>query len=276
MERKNSKHSSVLLSATIAALLTQHLVIPVMSSATFEDQKTYYSPDPSSHTPPSHGSGGGHGTPTPSHGTPSHGGGSYGRTPPSGNCGNPPSGGHHPTPPTGGGGGYYNPPPSSTPTTPTIVSPPIILSPPTTPIDPGTPVTPIDPGTPSIPSPPFAFDPNSPPFTCNYWRTHPGLIWRLFGWWGTVGGAFGVASLPGLGSSTNLLQALSNTRPDGLGALYREGTAALLNSMVHRGFPYTTRQVRDRFAAALSSNKAAAAQAKLFKQANEGRTKPRA
>ncbi|CAA2954063.1 Hypothetical predicted protein [Olea europaea subsp. europaea] len=294
MERKRSKHASVLLWATVAALLTQNLVTPVMSSAAFEDQKNYYSPDPGSRSPPLHGSGGGHGTPTPSHGppshgsgggygtpkpshgTPSHGGGSYGGTPPSGNCGNPPSGGHHhtaPTPPTGGGGGYYNPPSSSTPT---IVSPPSILSPPTTPIIPGTPTTPIDPGTPSIPSPPYAFDPNSPPFTCDYWRTHPGLIWGLFGWWGTVVGAFGVARVPGLGSSTNLLQALSNTRPDGLGALYREGTAALLNSMMHRGFPYTTRQVRDSFGAALSSNKAAAAQAKLFKQANEGRTKPRA
>ncbi|KAL2496678.1 protodermal factor 1-like [Forsythia ovata] len=342
MERKRSKHASMLLWATVAALLTQNLVIPVMSSATFEDQKTYYSPDPhtGSHASPPHGSGGGHGsTPTPSHRTPSHGGGSYGGTPPAANCGNPPSGGHHhttPSPPTGGGGGYYHSPPSSTPTTPTTPTPitvsppttpidpgtpttpiypgtpptgggggyyhsppsstpttpttptPIIVSPPTTPIDPGTPTTPIYPGTPttpidpgtptipgiSIPSPPFAFDPNSPPFSCDYWRTHPGLIFGLFGWWGTVGGALGVASLPGLGSNTNLIQALSNTRSDGLGALYREGTAALLNSMVHRNFRYTTRQVRDSFAAALSSNKAAATQAKLFKQANEGRTKP--
>ncbi|CAA2971567.1 Hypothetical predicted protein [Olea europaea subsp. europaea] len=365
MEQKRNKHAPVLLWAIMAALVAQNLVIPVVSSATFEDQKTYYSPDPTTgtpptgfHTPPSHG--GGHRTPTPSHGggsyggtppacncgnppngghhhttpspptgggggyynpppssspttptivspptilsppttpidpgtssppiypgtpsipSPPSGGGSYGCTPPAGNCGNPPSGGHHhttPSPPTGGGGGYYTPPPSSTPTTPTIGSPPTILSPPTTPIDPGTSIPPIYPGTPSIPSPPFAFDPNSPPFTCIYWRTHPGLIWGLFGWLGSVGGAFGVASVPGLGSSTNLLQALSNSRPDGLGALYREGTAALLNSMVHRGFPYTTRQVRDSFAAALSSNKAAAAQAKLFKQANEGRSKPRA
>ncbi|KAL2476610.1 Protodermal factor 1 [Abeliophyllum distichum] len=320
MERKRSKHASMLLWATVAALLTQNLVIPVMSSATFEDQKTYYSPDPNtgSHSPPPHGSGGGHGsTPTPSHPTPSHGGGSYGGTPPAANCGNPPSGGHHhttPSPPSGGGGGYYHSPPSSTPTTPTTPTP-IIVSPPTTPIDPGTPTTPIYPGTPttpiypgtpttpidpgtpttpiypgtpttpiypgtptipgiSIPSPPFAFDPNSPPFSCYYWRTHPGVIFGLFGWLGNLGGAFGVASLPGLGSNTNLVQALSNTRSDGLGALYREGTAALLNSMVHRSFPYTTRQVRDSFAAALSSNKAAATQAKLFKQANEGRTKP--
>ncbi|CAI9784353.1 unnamed protein product [Fraxinus pennsylvanica] len=418
MERKRNKHASVLLWATMAALLAQNLVIPVVSSATFEDQKTSYSPEPrtgtpttGSHVPPLHGSGGGHRTQTPSHGgesycscgnppsgghhhttpspptgggggyynppssstpttpttptptivspptilsppttpidpgtpsipsppsggghrtpTPSPGGGSYGGTPPAGNCGNPPSGGHQhttPSPPTGGGGGYYNPPTISTPTTPTVVSPPTVVTPPTitptTPIDPGTPITPIDPGTPSIPSPPtgggggyyntppsstpttptivspptilsppttpidpgtpsipsppFGFDPNSPPFTCDYWRTHPGLIWGLFGWLGTVGGAFGVSSLPGLGSSTNLLQALSNNRPDGLGALYREGTAALLNSMVHRGFPYTTSQVRDGFAASLSSSKAAAAQAMLFKQANEGRTKPRA
>ncbi|KAI3457078.1 hypothetical protein Pfo_013741 [Paulownia fortunei] len=282
MEANRSRQASLLLWTAVAALLSQNLVIAVMSAASFEDQKNYYSPDPNartpppvSYTPPPHGSGGGHATPTPSHG-----GGSYGGTPPA-NCGNPPSGGHHrttPSPPTGGGGGYYHSPPTSTPTTPTtptptIVSPPTIVTPPTTPIiNPGTPSTPGI----TIPSPPFAFDPNSPPFTCTYWRNHPTLVWGLFGWWGTVGNAFGVASAPGFGANMNLLQALSNTRSDGLGELYREGTAALLNSMAHTRFPYTTSQVRDSFVAALSSNKAAAAQAQLFKLANEGRTKPRA
>ncbi|KAI3465892.1 hypothetical protein Pfo_022555 [Paulownia fortunei] len=277
MERKRSKQASVLLWAAVAALFSQNLVIPVMSAVNFEDQKNYYSPDPNartpptvSYTPPAHGSGGGHATPTPSHG-----GGSYGGTPPA-NCGNPPSGGHHhptPSPPRGGGGGYYYSPPTSTPTTPTIVSPPTIVTPPSTPtIVPGTPTTPGI----TIPSPPFPFDPNSPPFTCTYWRNHPTLIWGLFGWWGTVGNAFGVSSLPGFGAHMNLLQALSNTRTDGLGELYREGTAALLNSMAHTKFPYTTTQVRDSFVTALSSNKAAEAQAQLFKLANEGRIKPRA
>ncbi|KAL0399656.1 UNVERIFIED_CONTAM: Protodermal factor 1 [Sesamum radiatum] len=111
---------------------------------------------------------------------------------------------------------------------------------------------------------------------CSYWRNHPTLIWGLFGWWGTLGSAFGLTSVPGFSANMNLLQALSNTRTDGLGELYREGTAALLNSMAHTRFPYTTTQVRDSFVAALSSNKAAAAQAQLFKLANEGRNKPRA
>ncbi|KAG8386738.1 hypothetical protein BUALT_Bualt03G0180300 [Buddleja alternifolia] len=288
MKRRNQASSlPLLLWAAVAALLSQNMVIPVMSAANFEDQKNYYSPDPNartppvSHTPPSHGSGGGHATPTPSHG-----GGSYGGTPPA-NCGNPPSGGHHhttPSPPTGGGGGYYHSPPTSTPTTPTtptpvvltpptIVTPPTVVTPPSTPIDPGTPTTPGI----TIPSPPFSFNPNSPPFTCTYWRNHPTLIWGLFGIWGTtVGNAFGLSSVPGFGSNMNILQALSNTRTDGLGELYREGTAALLNSMAHTRFPYTTSQVRDSFVSALSSNKAAASQAQLFKQANEGRTKPRA
>ncbi|KAL0353983.1 UNVERIFIED_CONTAM: Protodermal factor 1 [Sesamum angustifolium] len=278
MEVKRSKHASFLLWTALTALLSQTLFAPVISAANFE--VTY--------TPPTHGSGGHHATPTPSHGTPSHGGGSYGRTPPA-NCGHPPSGGHPrptPAPPTGG---YYRPPPSSTPTTPTTPTPstptPTIGTPPTT-ITPPTTVTPptipiITPGTPTtpgitIPSPPFPFDPNSPPFTCTYWRNHPTLIWGLFGWWGTLGSAFGLTSVPGLSANMNLLQALSNTRTDGLGELYREGTAALLNSMAHTRFPYTTSQVRDSFVAALSSNKAAAAQAQLFKLANEGRNKPRA
>lgn len=113
------------------------------------------------------------------------------------------------------------------------------------------------------------------PLIFSYWRTHPGIIWGLLGWWGNLGSAFGVTSLPGISSGVSLPQALSNTRTDGLGALYREGTASFLNSLVNHKFPFTTNQVRDRFVASLHSNKAAAAQAQLFKMANEGRMKPR-
>lgn len=97
----------------------------------------------------------------------------------------------------------------------------------------------------------------------------------MLGWWGTVGSAFGVTSVPGFGSGMTLPQALSNSRTDGLGALFREGAASYLNSLVNNKFPYTTNQVRERFAASVNSNKAAATQAHLFKMANEGRMKPR-
>ncbi|KAK6919660.1 hypothetical protein RJ641_015564 [Dillenia turbinata] len=256
------KHLPMSVFVMVIGLLSQNLMVPVLA-ATFEDQKNYYSPDPHGRTPPS----GSHRTPshrTPSHGTPSHGsGGSYNPTPSA------PSGGgsYNPTPSTpsgggGGGGAYYRPPPS--PTTP-IVNPPV-LTPPTTPI--------VDP--PTVPSPPFPIDPNTPlPGTCTFWKTHPAAIWGLFGWWGTVAGAFGVASVPGFGSNFSLPQALSNTRTDGFGDLYREGTASLLNSMVDKKFPFTTQQVRDHFAAGLASDKAARAQAQLFKMANEGRLKRR-
>ncbi|KZV56285.1 hypothetical protein F511_00282 [Dorcoceras hygrometricum] len=281
MERLKSKRAMLLL---WAAFLSQNLLIPVMSAANFEDQKNYYPPS-GSYTPPSHGSGGGHATPTPSHGG---GSGSYGGSPPA-NCGTPPSGRHHRTSPStpSGGGGYYHSPPISTPspTTPTtpipgsgtspttpIVNPPIVTPPI---VDPGTPTTPGA----TIPSPPFSFGPSSPPFTCIFWRNHPTLVWGLIGWigtvGGTVGGTLGVPTAPGFSPSTNVLQALSNTRTDGYGELYREGTAAFLNSIAHTRFPYTTTQVKDSFIAALSSNKAASAQAKLFKQANEDRTQPR-
>ncbi|KAM0016021.1 putative protodermal factor 1 [Helianthus debilis subsp. tardiflorus] len=227
--------------------------------------------------PPTHGSG----SPPPVHHSPPHHGGDHhhGGSPPS-NCGNPtppkhvdpsppyhhnpsPSPPHHhnpsPSPPTGGY--HYNPPSSGgTPPTPTVpsYSPPVVL-PPTTPS-----------------SPPF--DPNTPPIggTCDFWRNHPGIIWGLFGWWGTtMGSAFGTPTLPGTGSQLNLLQALSNTRTDGFGALYREGTASLLNSMVNKNFPYSTSHVKDSFVAAVGSNKAAAAQARVFKLANEGHMKLR-
>ncbi|KAL6286913.1 hypothetical protein ACE6H2_011303 [Prunus campanulata] len=309
MGRVRSRVASLFIWTLVAGMISQNLVIPVMSS-TVEDQKTYYSPDPHAGSPP----GGSHSTP--SH-PPSHGGsphrhhshGSHNPTPssPPSNCGTPPY--HNPTPshdpgtpsepstpstpPSGGGyynspptSGGYNPPPTpdtSTPPTPDISTPPTpdILTPPTpdivSPPIPYIGTPPTDPNTPSIPTPPFLPDPNSPPFTCIYWRNHPTVIWGLLGWWGTLGHAFGVTSLPGFGSSTmSLQQALSNTHTDGLGELYRQGTAALLNSMVDNRFHFTTKQVRDSFVGALGSNKAAASQARVFKLANEGKLKPRA
>lgn len=108
----------------------------------------------------------------------------------------------------------------------------------------------------------------------SFWRTHPTLIWGLVGWSGTVTNAFGgVPSVPGFPSNINLLQALSNTRNDGYGALFREGSASLLNSMASTRFPFTTIQVRKDFIAALSSNEAAQGQAKVFRLANEGHLK---
>ncbi|KAE9593257.1 hypothetical protein Lalb_Chr19g0137861 [Lupinus albus] len=245
MEGKRG-HIYLTMFAMLAGLFTHNLV----TCTSVEDQKNYYFPDPHAGTPPSgsygippsHGSGGS--SRPPSHGTPS--------TPSGGNYGSPP---HDPSTPTtpGGGGRYYNSPPpygGGSPPTPT---------------------TPIDPGTPNIPSPPFLPSPSPFTGTCNYWSSHPRMIWGLLGWWGTLGNAFG---FPGSGSGLTLPQALSNTRTDGLGALYREGTASYLNSLVNNKFSYTTNQVRDRFVASLSSNKIAVAQAKLFKMANEGRMKP--
>nr|DAD37670.1 TPA_asm: hypothetical protein HUJ06_008311 [Nelumbo nucifera] len=252
MERPRIQ-KSFLMWALIAVLVSHNLAIPVLGRS-FADQKNYYSPVLCRSHSCSHG--------TPSHGTPSHGGGSYGTptTPSHGSSGsyNPPSGGY-----------YHSPPEHSTP-----------VNPPTTP----TPITPTPfTPTPTVPdlSPPStpSFDPNTPsPFgTCSYWGSHPGLIWGLFGWWGTVAGIFGAACTPMIFSpSLTLHQALTNTRTDGFGALYREGTASLLNSMVNRGFPFTTQQIKDRFAASVVSEKTAAAQAQIFKQANEGRLKLRA
>lgn len=286
----------VFLSVLVAGLLSQNLVVPVLSN-TLQDRKNYYgTPDPGTGgtSPP-----GGYGTPTPTHGTPpspssggrgtppSRGSGGYGTTPPShggsggynptpstpptGNCGTPPPRTPTPSipsnPPGGSGGGYYPSPPSSGGRTPPS---PVVVSPPTTPY--------IDPGTPSTPVPPFLPAPSLPFIgTCNFWRTHPGVIWGLLGWWGTLGNAFG-GVFPGGAATASMSfpEALSNTRNDGLGALYREGTASFLNSMVNAKFPFNTKQVRNRFIAGLGSNKAAVFEAHVFKLANEGHLKPRA
>ncbi|XP_018823968.1 protodermal factor 1 [Juglans regia] len=272
MEKVTSSSGSLIFVWTVVTVLLSHNVLIHAKSAGIEDQKNYYS-DPNAPpgvphgsspphvNPPSHGPGGTpHGSPP--HGNPpphGSGGGSYyppPSTPSGGDCGTPPS-----TPGSDGGSYHYPPSAGGTPPTPVIVSPP---SGSTTP-------------TPRTPTPPFLPDPNTPfTGTCNYWRSHPGVVWGLLGWWGTLGSAFGVPSVPGFGAHLSLQQALSNTRNDGLGALYREGTASLLNSMVNNRFPYTTKEVRQNFVSALGSNKAAAAQAQLFKLANEGRLKPRA
>nr|AEA50961.1 protodermal factor 1.1 [Gossypium hirsutum] len=293
MERQRSKQVCLLMWVLVAAFFSHNRVIAVTSTGLGEQKNYYPAPDPHAGTPPSGSQGtppsSGGGSP-PSHGTPSHGGGYHPSptpsTPSGGNCGTPPhdpstpsTPSHtpsHGTPPSSGGGsppsyGGGSPPSYGGGSPPSYGggSPPSYGggSPPT---------TPIDPGTPSIPSPPF-FPAPTPPIggTCDFWRGHPTLIWGLLGWWGTVGNAFGVTNAPGLGTSMSLPQALSNTRTDGLGALYREGTASFLNSMVNNRFPFSTKQVRETFVAALGSNSAAAAQARLFKLANEGHLKPR-
>jgi hypothetical protein len=91
---------------------------------------------------------------------------------------------------------------------------------------------------------------------------------------GTMGHFFGAAGRVGGTTDVSIQDALANTRSDGAGALLREGAAALLNSMTRSGFPYTTEQVRDAFAAAAAaggSDGAAAAQAAAFRMANEGK-----
>ncbi|GAB4842929.1 hypothetical protein Ancab_012907 [Ancistrocladus abbreviatus] len=250
----------------LVTLLPHNLfLLPAVTASTSLQPQNYYSPDPHHPTPltgshhrrPSHGSSpphssGGHCGPSPTR--PS-------RSPPYHH--EPPT--THPSPPSGGGGGgggsgsggggYYHSPPST---------PPVVITPPTPT------VVPVTPSMPSSP-PPVTIDPNNPPFTCVYWSHHPGLIWGLLGWWGTVGGVFGVSSFPGLQADTSLQQALSNTRTDGFGALYREGAASFLNSMADSRFPFTSKQVKDAFTVALASNKDAAAQARLFKLANENR-----
>ncbi|CAA7402457.1 unnamed protein product [Spirodela intermedia] len=250
-------HSStkLLLWALVAVLLSQTLVNNVACSrnlGSLEDDKAY-SPRPHKSSSkgkpscptPSHGKGGGYSSP------PGGGGGGY-TSPPSGG-----SGSGTTTPPSGGGSGTYTPPSGGGGTPPVT-------------IDPGTPYIP------GIPMPPSTWlpSPGLPPFftgTCDYWRTHPQAIFAICGYWNTIGRMLGLT--PPATPNLSLLDALKNTRSDGLGDLYREGTAAFLNSLVNQKFAFSTSQVRDAFANALVSDQAAATQAQVFKRANEGRLK---
>ncbi|XP_074579064.1 uncharacterized protein LOC141835570 [Curcuma longa] len=222
------------------------LASPVMSRAVegggVDDEKSYYSP-PTRRTPceapPSHG--GGHGA------APS-------RRPPR-------------APPQGGGGCYCSPPVTTAPPPPPLVGP-VIPSP----------LVPLVPPTPTLPAiqaqPPLVpLDPNIFPFTCDYWSTHPAVIWGLVGYWGTIGALFGLPAAAAYGTDLSLPAALSNPRADGIGALYREGTASMLNSLTSRSFSFSPEQVKAAFNAAVVSDEAAVAQARVFKKANEGHHK---
>ncbi|KAJ8470985.1 hypothetical protein OPV22_025328 [Ensete ventricosum] len=114
---------------------------------------------------------------------------------------------------------------------------------------------------------------HTPPFngTCKYWGSHPDAIVSVIGSLGTVGDFFGHGCAAIFGSNPSLHDALTNTRTDGYGELFREGTAALLNSMTDCKYPFTTKQVKSSFAGSIASDGAAAAQADIFKQANEGK-----
>ncbi|PKU62821.1 protodermal factor 1 [Dendrobium catenatum] len=277
MERKKMMISLLLwvLSATHFCLVTSRNLAEV------EEQKNNYGNDPHAWSSPSHS----HDSPLcqtpPSSGTtPSHGGGIHYSPPTTPSHG----GGIHYSPPTtpshggsgggggGGGGCNCNTPPYITPTPSLPENPPS----PTTPISqtPPTPLVPLTPPSPTNPSP-LIPDPNHPPFSCNYWFTHPTAIWVLFGYWGTIGQVFGTSPAAGIlfGRNLSVLEALGNTREDGYGALLREGTASLLNSMASKNFNFNTQQVREAFNTAIQSEKMAAEQGKIFQKANEGHLK---
>ncbi|KAK3446228.1 protodermal factor 1 [Eucalyptus grandis] len=289
------------------SLLLQSFLLVEVIGTELKDGKAYYSPPgPRSRSPPS-GSRGRGSTPRVTSPTTARSCGSPPRGQDPSRSTRPPSGGYYRSPPTSGGTPstpVTTPVDPRTPSTPTTTSPPSGGyypsptsggdSPPTT-VTSTPPATPIDPGTPSFPSitaPPFGF-PTAPPFgfppfgfppiinpfirPYNYYLSNPGVIIGLVGFVMPMGPAFRVTTpVPGFPAAQNLIQALGNTSADGLGALYREGTAALLNSIASNRFPFTTAQVRQSFVSALSSNEAASAQARLFKLANEGRLKPRA
>ncbi|TVU07846.1 hypothetical protein EJB05_41216, partial [Eragrostis curvula] len=103
----------------------------------------------------------------------------------------------------------------------------------------------------------------------NYWKSHPDKIISCIGSLGSILGSLGDVCSAFFGSKLQTLQdALCNTRKDCYGDLLREGAAAYLNSIAAEKYAYTTQQVKDCIAVALTSEVAAAAQAAMFKKAN--------
>ena len=106
--------------------------------------------------------------------------------------------------------------------------------------------------------------------TCSYWKSHPDAIISCIGSLGSILGSLGDVCTAFFGSKLQTLQdALCNTRTDCYGDLLREGAAAYLNSVAaKKKYAYSTQQVKDCIAVALTSEAAAVAQAAMFKKAN--------
>ncbi|XP_066371888.1 protodermal factor 1-like [Miscanthus floridulus] len=106
--------------------------------------------------------------------------------------------------------------------------------------------------------------------TCDYWKSHPDAIVSCIGSLGSILGSLGDVCSAFFGSKLQTLQdALCNTRTDCYGDLLREGAAAYLNSVAAKQqYAYSTQQVKDCIAVALTSKAAAVAQAAMFKKAN--------
>jgi hypothetical protein len=168
----------------------------------------------------------------------------------------------------------------TTPTTPYTPDPAPItpadpIPTPTTPYTPDpTPITPADP----VPATPAA----STPGTCTWWSSHTtsfpdiiSIVSTIADLFGTITGGSGssgtgvtstIASI--FGGQLTVMQSLTNTRNDGFGALARQGSAALLNSLTRRDYPYNAFQVKTQFRNSLQSQQQAFATAKLFENAN--------
>lgn len=178
----------------------------------------------------------------------------------------------------------YAPPYGTSPVTPVPDAP---YSPPYSPApDSSSPVVPTPdvpytptPYTPSDPAP--ASPPPSTPGTCSWWSSNTSsfpdiisIISTLADIFSSItggsGGTGGTSIISGIfGNQMTIYQGLTNTRPDGYGALARQSSAAILNSYSRpREYPYTPNQVKLQFRSALGSQQSAFQMARLFENAN--------
>ncbi|KVH95855.1 hypothetical protein Ccrd_002072 [Cynara cardunculus var. scolymus] len=250
MERsRRSQTSCLLVCGLVAALLSQNFVF-LAASSSFQDEKNFYFPpiDPNVGSPPVALS-------PPIVPSPPIGYGPYGTPPPTRGSGGSTPPVHH-TPSHGGGGHHHHggsPPVNCGNPTPHH-SPPKHVDP--SPVPP-TPSTGHHNPSPAPPTGGYHYYP--PPSNGGSVPSSPPIVLP--------------PTTPGIPFPSS--PPFDPHSPPVIGGTCEEGTASLLNSMVNKNFPFTTSHVRDSFVAAVGSNKAATAQARVFKLANEGHMKPR-
>ncbi|KAH9290498.1 hypothetical protein KI387_034615 [Taxus chinensis] len=104
--------------------------------------------------------------------------------------------------------------------------------------------------------------------SCDFWSSNFGSWPDILSTMSTIASIFGKPASSMFPSSMTLLQALQNSNSDPYSSLLKQASASMLNAFVYKNFKFSPEDVKAKFGAALTSPRAAGAQAFQFAQAN--------
>ncbi|KAH9300782.1 hypothetical protein KI387_012365, partial [Taxus chinensis] len=104
--------------------------------------------------------------------------------------------------------------------------------------------------------------------SCDFWSSNFGSWPDILSTMSTIASIFGKPASSMFPSSMTLLQALQNSKSDAYSSLLKQASASMLNAFAYNNFEFSPEDVKAKFGAALTSPRAAAAQASEFARAN--------